>query len=87
MPSRLSATLALSAALLVAGCAQRPAIPPPAAEVCPPAAPAVECPPWPDRGDTLRAFLRAWATAQAAHVECLAALRAWEAAWRQCPRR
>ena len=86
MSDRLPATLALIAALLSAGCAQRPAIPPPAVEVCPPAPPAVECPPLPARGETLRDLLLAWTAAQAVHAECQASLRAWEAAWRHCGR-
>lgn len=84
MSRGLSAALALSTALLVAGCDRRAAIPPPAVEVCPPAPIAVECPPWPDRGDTLRDLLLAWATAQAVHAECRAALSTWEIAHRDC---
>ena len=84
MSRGLSAALALSTALLVAACAPRPAIPPAAVEVCPPAPPAVECPAWPDRGDTLRDLLLAWAAAEAVHAECRAALSTWETAHRRC---
>ena len=84
MPPRLQAALALTAALLSAGCAQPPAIPPTAVEVCPPAPPAVTCPDLPGRGDTLRDLLLAWAAAEAAHAECRAALRSWHTAYSAC---